>query len=339
MIEQQNKGLAEARNVALRSAKGEWIHCLDADDLIEPELYAEVVNRIDSGNTSEVCCYVCQYWFFQGAGRIISTIRPESEKYFSLTGLSERNTSPPHCHVFPLQLLQRSGLFDGEARIVEDWDLWLRFARLGVRFKLIAKPLAWYRAATDSMSRDYVQLVTMGASVLRRATESDDRLVLMNGEVDSRGDPGIVNKGVVSLWWVNLQRALAEKNRPEAQELFDWGRPNLPSDLWTSPANYGIDFQFRWFDYRPPRETLMAESVQRSREFMTLLREQWPEHDSDLAAWQAVKWLSQMLVHARQINKNTPWHKLRLLPLFLSAQIVRELGILQTLRLLKRALE
>ncbi len=83
----------------------------------------------------------------------------------------------------------------------------------------------------------------------------------------------------------------------------------------------------------------MVESVQRCAEFMRLLREQWPEHDRDLAARQALKWLSQMLVHARQINKDTSWHKLRLLPLFLSAQIVRELGILQRLRLLKRALE
>jgi glycosyltransferase involved in cell wall biosynthesis len=338
VIEQENKGLAAARNVALRSAKGEWIHCLDADDLIEPEFYAEVVSRIDPANASEVCCYVCQYWFFQGNGRIISTIRVKSEEVFSLNGFSQSNAGPPHCHIFPSSLLHSSGLFDDELRVVEDWDLWIRFSRLGVRFKLILKPLAWYRAATGSLSRNYIKMVTTGAEILQRVTESDDRLVLRHGTAESMGDPAIVQKGIVRLWWVSLQRALAEKNLSQARELFQWGRTNLPGDLWTSPANYGIDFRFQWFDYRPPKEALMVESVQRCCDFMRLLRERWPEHDSELAASHVLRWLSQMLVEAKQISKYTPWYKLRLVPSLFSTRIVKELGIVRTLRLLKRAL-
>lgn len=49
VIHQENKGQAAARNVAISKAKGEWIHFVDSDDLIHPQmleiLYTAAMNE------------------------------------------------------------------------------------------------------------------------------------------------------------------------------------------------------------------------------------------------------------------------------------------------------
>ena len=53
LIAQPNMGPAEARNAGCRSARGEWIQFLDADDLLEPRkielqmVQARVADRVD----------------------------------------------------------------------------------------------------------------------------------------------------------------------------------------------------------------------------------------------------------------------------------------------------
>lgn len=46
VIHQENKGLSEARNVALRIAKGDWLYYLDSDDLMPPAILSKVTETL-----------------------------------------------------------------------------------------------------------------------------------------------------------------------------------------------------------------------------------------------------------------------------------------------------
>ena len=48
VIHQPNEGVSVARNVAIENATGDWIFCLDADDLLEPDFLAKAAERIDN---------------------------------------------------------------------------------------------------------------------------------------------------------------------------------------------------------------------------------------------------------------------------------------------------
>lgn len=48
VIHQSNQGVSVARNVAIENATGEWIFCLDADDLLEPDFLTNAAKRIEN---------------------------------------------------------------------------------------------------------------------------------------------------------------------------------------------------------------------------------------------------------------------------------------------------
>lgn len=49
-----NVGAGEARNLAIKEAKGEFITFVDADDTIEPDLYQRVIDEINKNNPDQV---------------------------------------------------------------------------------------------------------------------------------------------------------------------------------------------------------------------------------------------------------------------------------------------
>lgn len=54
VIHQSNAGVSAARNAGLDRARGEWITFLDADDWVEPMLYAQVLARLDEVPTAQM---------------------------------------------------------------------------------------------------------------------------------------------------------------------------------------------------------------------------------------------------------------------------------------------
>lgn len=55
-IHQQNKGVSAARNAGLRIAKGQYIGFVDPDDWIEPEMYARLIQSIETNNCEIASC-------------------------------------------------------------------------------------------------------------------------------------------------------------------------------------------------------------------------------------------------------------------------------------------
>ncbi len=55
VIHQKNQGQAAARNTALTIAKGEWIHFVDSDDLIHPQMLEILYGAVDETTQISMC--------------------------------------------------------------------------------------------------------------------------------------------------------------------------------------------------------------------------------------------------------------------------------------------
>lgn len=58
VIDQENGGLSEARNVGLRIAKGEYIAFIDGDDYIDAQMYEKLYARITSDQSELALCNI-----------------------------------------------------------------------------------------------------------------------------------------------------------------------------------------------------------------------------------------------------------------------------------------
>lgn len=65
-ISQENRGLAAARNVGVRAAKGEYISFADADDWVEPTYLSYLYELLQTHNSS---VSACNHWICRGGGK------------------------------------------------------------------------------------------------------------------------------------------------------------------------------------------------------------------------------------------------------------------------------
>ena len=55
VIHQENQGQAAARNTAVAIATGEWIHFVDSDDLIHPQMLEILYSAVDETTQISMC--------------------------------------------------------------------------------------------------------------------------------------------------------------------------------------------------------------------------------------------------------------------------------------------
>lgn len=143
LISQRNLGLPAARNAGVRRAKGKYVCCLDADDMIEPTYIEKAVAllecRPDVGFT-----YPWPRRFGQGEGIW------ENPEYDFLE-LLERNILN-HPAVFRRQAWKDArGFWDKLREGYEDWEFWIHLGIHGYPGARIPEPLFLYRKHGPSM--------------------------------------------------------------------------------------------------------------------------------------------------------------------------------------------
>lgn len=143
----ENKGLANARNVGAKEAKGEFVAFLDADDKIDPTFYEKAIRILHQySNVSYVYSWV-QY--FEGSTAVWPTFNVHIPYLLCANMLAA------------FVVIRKNDFLNfGQNRIkmeygMEDYDGWVSLAEHGCLGVSIPEKLNLYRIRKDSMSRQF----------------------------------------------------------------------------------------------------------------------------------------------------------------------------------------
>jgi glycosyltransferase involved in cell wall biosynthesis len=155
-VDQANRGLAGARNEAIRASSGSLLALLDADDVWLPDRLERCVTRleqepevglvttdaflIEDGVRTERHCY--------GDRRVYPFPGPDDDQ---LEVIAMRNFLFVSV-VFRRELVDRFGGFDESLERAEDYELWARLLLTGTSAAYVPEALGYYRRRSDSLS-------------------------------------------------------------------------------------------------------------------------------------------------------------------------------------------
>ena len=170
-IKQENVGSAGARNTGIRTARGSILAFLDADDAWEPE-YLDCQCRILTERPDVDLVYSNAVQFgASGDGPLIM------DRFPSRGEVTLRSLLNKECQVFGglvarREIMARAGYYDPRIRFSEDFDMWLRVAKVGGRFAYHDKPLYRYRSHSGSKTGDKIRGISSVISILEMRRES-----------------------------------------------------------------------------------------------------------------------------------------------------------------------
>jgi glycosyltransferase involved in cell wall biosynthesis len=151
----RNSGTAGAsRNTGIAQAAGEFIVCLDADDLLEPSYLATCYEAIHDDPGVGVVCTGVQT-LTQATG--LRTVHTHWPIPFDWAWSTARETPPHNCiptaSMFRRAMWERSGGYNAAIRCGEDAEFWVRALSAGFEaVKCTDAPLFVYRRHGPSMS-------------------------------------------------------------------------------------------------------------------------------------------------------------------------------------------
>ncbi len=173
VLTQPNAGPSRARNRGIAAAQGAWLCFHDSDDWVSPDFLARLLAVAEGPHPADVvsCTFVgvdphgeetTVYWAQDLPDPVSAMTRGP--------GVATIST------IVRTELVRSLGGFDETLITAEDWDLWLRLARIGARFAAIPDRLAFYRKTPGSLSKKGRRLIEDALVVMDRAFARDPRL-------------------------------------------------------------------------------------------------------------------------------------------------------------------
>lgn len=156
-IKQENNGAASARNTAIENARGEFIAFLDGDDVWLPEKLAFQINSLDNSNYEMT---YCNAEFF---GEKLYNFASFMEQSPSNGAVTTESLITGDCNVITSgtilekKILDKFGNFDLDADRIEDFELWFRLAKNGVKIGYQKELLLKYRVGMSGLSGDNIK--------------------------------------------------------------------------------------------------------------------------------------------------------------------------------------
>lgn len=126
----KNRGVSYSRNYGISKAKHDYIICLDADDILNPEIK-------DIVPTTDIVAIGVQH--FEARNDI--QLPPENITLEMLLDSNRMPVSSP----FSKEIWKKVGGFDEKLSGYEDWKFWVDCLKLGATISSVRKPLLNYR--------------------------------------------------------------------------------------------------------------------------------------------------------------------------------------------------
>ncbi len=154
-IKQANKKIAGARNTGIRAARADLIAFLDHDDLWFPAKLAETLAEFDAHPDADLVCHDENIVKDGKLARVSRNGPLVPDMYGKL--LFDGNALSPSATTVKKAKLFEAGLFreDAEFDTVEDYDLWMRLARI-CRMRFLPKVLGEYQLVERGASNKIV---------------------------------------------------------------------------------------------------------------------------------------------------------------------------------------
>jgi glycosyltransferase involved in cell wall biosynthesis len=122
-------GVSAARNRGIAAARGEWVAFLDDDDLWAPDKLARQLQA--AHQTGRTWVYAGDVEVDEQLGVIAGAPPASPERVMELLERHDAVPAGASNVVVRADVLARCGPFDEQLSNHEDWDMWIRLARLG----------------------------------------------------------------------------------------------------------------------------------------------------------------------------------------------------------------
>jgi glycosyltransferase involved in cell wall biosynthesis len=166
VVRQSNAGAAAARNAGIREASGQWVALLDADDLWLANKLKRQLEVLDANPSAQAV--QSGAFFVDDALQILRVVHCTHPTNSLLPFLRFQNMpAVSSAWLIARDLLNRTGLFDEDLVILEDWDMAIRIARADEPIS-IPEPLVMYRVHPANRSLDLDIHIAPGFRVLGR---------------------------------------------------------------------------------------------------------------------------------------------------------------------------
>jgi glycosyltransferase involved in cell wall biosynthesis len=148
IINQENKGLGAARNVAITASKGKYILPLDADNKIHPDVVCKGVELMEKDSSISVVYGTAEYF-----GERQGLWKSEA---FDIVKLMTKNYIDA-CALYKKEVWINNKGYDENMPFMgyEDWDFWLNAAFKGCHFYSMNEIMFDYRVLGSSMIRSF----------------------------------------------------------------------------------------------------------------------------------------------------------------------------------------
>jgi glycosyltransferase involved in cell wall biosynthesis len=162
IIEQENKGVSAARNIAIRNSQGQYIAFLDDDDIWLPSKLEKQILILESND--KIGLLYSDLFYFNEQGTFPNTksqnypIHTACISWMLFLNWNMRICPEPSTVVVSKQTLDEIGVFDETLMSCEDYDLWLRISEKWL-VHYLNEPLLMYRLSNTNIHNDTEQLL------------------------------------------------------------------------------------------------------------------------------------------------------------------------------------
>lgn len=144
VIRTTNQGLVAARNLGISESTGEYICCLDADDIYHPDFLKKAAEILDNDVSKEIGFITTWVQEFEGKNSIWKT------SGYSPIELMVNNV----VHVaslFRKKCWEEVKGYQSNLAGYQDWNFWLSICGKGYKWSVIEECLFYYRIRANSM--------------------------------------------------------------------------------------------------------------------------------------------------------------------------------------------